>query len=70
MVNIGAVRYDVQPANAEDAQRYFVYRQSPIAGTEVQLGKYVHLWLTKDDSQLDTPEEIKINNDYDIENFF
>ena len=70
MVNIGAVRYDVQPANAEDAQRYFVYRQSPIAGTEVQLGKYIDLWLTKDGVQLDAPEEINISNDYDIENFF
>ena len=70
MVNIGAVRYDTPPANADDAQRYFVYRQSPIAGTEVQLGKYIDLWFTKDDAQLDTPEEINTSDDYDIENFF
>jgi len=70
MVNIGAVRYDVQPADAEEAKRYFVYKQTPIAGTEVQLGKYIDLWLTKDNSHLSTPEEINITNDYDIENFF
>ena len=70
MVNIGAVRYDTQPADAEEAKRYFVYKQAPVAGTEVQLGKYIDLWLTKDDAQLDIPEEINISNDYDIENFF
>ena len=69
MVSINE-RYDVQPANAEDAKRYFVYKQAPIAGTEVQLGKYINLWFTKDHSQLDTPEEINISNDHDIENFF
>jgi beta-lactam-binding protein with PASTA domain len=57
MLNIGAVHYDVQPANAEDARLYFVYKQKPISGSEVQLGKYIDVWLTKDKSQLDTPEE-------------
>lgn len=70
LINIGAVQYDKKPSSKEEEKEYFVYKQSPIAGTEVNLGKYIDVWLTKDKSKLDQPEEIQVSDDYDIENFF
>lgn len=69
-INLGAVQYDEEPKNTEDAKEYVIYKQSPIAGTEVNLGKYIDVWLTKDKSKLEELEKIQVSEDYDIENFF
>ncbi len=69
-LNIGSVIYDEKPKDDADMAKYFVYKQKPATGTEVNIGKSVDVWLTKSKSQLDTPEEIVLSKDYDIENFF
>ncbi len=70
-INIGSVQFDEKPVNQEDIKNYIIYKQKPIAGSPVNLGKYIDVWLTKDKSKLTTEiEEIQISDDYDIENFF
>ncbi len=70
-INIGSVQFDVEPANQNDIKNYVVYRQKPITGSSVNLGKYIDVWLTKDKSKLTNEiEEVQITEDYDIENFF
>jgi eukaryotic-like serine/threonine-protein kinase len=50
-VIVGAVEYDVQPSGDED--QYFVYRQKPTAGQQVESGKRIDIWLSKDKSLQD-----------------
>ena len=70
-INIGSTHFDVKPENPEDAKNYVIYKQKPIAGTEVRLGKDIELWLTRDKSKIEEEiEEIQISDDYGIENFF
>jgi beta-lactam-binding protein with PASTA domain len=69
-LNIGSVLYDEKPTDDADASKYFVYKQKPATGTEVNIGKAVDIWLTKSKSQLSEPEEVVLSKDYDIENFF
>lgn len=58
-LNLGDVSYDVTPKDAEDAKRYRVYKQDPIAGMPVTMGKKITLWMTTDDTliQSDSEEE-------------
>lgn len=50
-VIVGAIEYDVQPSGDED--QYVVYRQKPAAGQQVESGKRIDIWLSKDKSLLD-----------------
>ncbi|GHT31698.1 hypothetical protein FACS189434_01910 [Bacteroidia bacterium] len=50
--------YGGKKPNEEEIKNYFVFKQDPVAGTEVPLGKNVKVWLTKDKSLLDAPEEV------------
>jgi beta-lactam-binding protein with PASTA domain len=56
-LDIGATLYDVPPKSESEKALYFVYRQEPIAGSKVSLGQSINLFLTKDKTLLDTPEE-------------
>jgi eukaryotic-like serine/threonine-protein kinase len=56
-LNLGDVHYDVTPANTEDAKLYKVYRQSPISGSPVAMGKKIELWMTTDPSLYEKSEE-------------
>jgi len=70
-LNVGRTHFDVTPENQEDINNYIIYRQNPITGTEVNLGRYIEVWLTKDRSRLETElEEIYISDDFGFENFF
>lgn len=57
-INIGEIIYDKKPADEKDADSYFVYKQKPITGSIVKFGETVDLYLTKDPTELETPEEI------------
>lgn len=57
-LNIGTIKYDVPPVNQEAARRYMIYRQSPIAGTPVEVGKTIEVWMTMDETLLQEPEEV------------
>ena len=57
-LNIGATWYDVNPQNENEKALYFVYRQEPVTNSKVSMGQSVKLFLTRDKSLLDTPEEI------------
>lgn len=70
LIHIGSIRYDEHPTSEKNVSKYFVYKQSPLAGTKLNLGKHIDIWLTTDKSKLDVLEEIQISEDYDIENFF
>ncbi len=57
-LNLGDVLYDVTPKDAEDAKRYRVYRQDPMAGMPITMGKKITLWMTTDEALiLSTSEE-------------
>jgi beta-lactam-binding protein with PASTA domain len=56
-LDIGATLYDDPPKNEKDKELYFVYRQEPITGSKVSLGQSINLFLTKDKTLLDIPEE-------------
>jgi len=56
-LNLGDVSYDVTPKNAEDAKRYRVYKQDPIAGIPVTMGKKIMLWMTTDDALIQSASE-------------
>ncbi|MCQ2210561.1 MAG: PASTA domain-containing protein [Paludibacteraceae bacterium] len=56
-LNIGDLHFDVQPKDEKDKDSYFVYKQSPITGTSVKLGETINLYLSKDPTTLEVPEE-------------
>ena len=61
-INIGSTHFDVKPENQEDLKNYVIYKQNPIAGTEVNLGKYIDVWLTRDKSKIEEElEEIQLD---------
>ena len=61
-INIGVTHFDVKPVNQEDMKNYVILRQRPIAGTEVNLGKYIEVWLTKDETKLEEElEEVDLD---------
>lgn len=49
-LNLGDVHYDVTPSNSDDAKRYKIYRQQPMAGLPTTMGKKVTVWMTTDES--------------------
>lgn len=57
-LNIGKVTYDEEPKDDNDKAQYFVYKQDPVTETKVNMGSSINLYLTKDPSLLETPEEI------------
>lgn len=79
-LNIRSVQFDTPPKNKVDSALFVVYKQEPIKGSPLLVGSSVNIWLTKDKSLLDTPEEefIQLNEDSikriqnkkDIETFF
>jgi eukaryotic-like serine/threonine-protein kinase len=58
-LNTGAVEYDKTVKNKNDSTKAKVYRQSPSGSTinEVNLGYSVDIWLTKDESLLNSASE-------------
>jgi len=70
-INIGSTHFNEKLENQDDIKNYIVYKQKPIAGTEVNLGKYIEVWLTKDETKLENEiEEIQLSDEFGIENFF
>lgn len=67
-VNIGEIIYDVKPKDGKDADSYFVYKQSPITKTIVKFGESINIYLTKDPTALEVPEEIFLPTPTDAEN--
>ncbi len=61
-LNVGTVNYDVQPVSEADKSLYVVYKQMPITGKNVQMGQPVTVFMTKNKSLLDTPEEIYVDS--------
>jgi beta-lactam-binding protein with PASTA domain len=66
-IHLGSIRYDVQPEDQNDIKNYFIYKQSPLTGAPVNIGKYIDVWLTKDKSKLEKEEELYSNEDIDLE---
>lgn len=56
-LNLGDVHYDVTPVNADDARRYKIYRQQPLAGLPSTMGKKVTVWMTTDESLIQTDSD-------------
>lgn len=53
-LNVGDIHYDIPPVDSEDAKRYRVYRQEPLAGIPVMMGKKIDLWMTTDISLIES----------------
>lgn len=76
-LSIGAVVFDQAPKNKADSAQFVIYRQEPITGTPVKLGRAINIWLTKDKTLLAEPEPVfsdsdsivKPRNSHDIEDF-
>jgi len=62
-LNIGNVYYDVTPANTEEAKSYQIYRQDPITGSSIEMGKKVDIWMSTDLNLIAAPEEIFVPED-------
>jgi eukaryotic-like serine/threonine-protein kinase len=62
-LNIGNVHYDVTPASSDEAKKYQIYRQNPITGSSVSLGRDIDVWMTTDENILQEPDEIFIPAD-------
>lgn len=60
-LNIGKIIYDEQPKDEADKAQFFVYKQQPTTGTSINVGGTIDLYLSKDPSVLETPEEIYYN---------
>lgn len=56
-LNIGGIHYDTEPSSDLEKTLYVVYKQSPITGRSVSLGQPIDVYLTKDKTQLSTPED-------------
>lgn len=56
-LNIGDIHYDKTPENPEDAKNYMVYRQDPLSGSPVAMGKKIELWMTTDVTLIEAQEE-------------
>lgn len=64
---LGAVEYDETAANAADKSNFFVYRQTPSAGSAYETGRRIDIWLTNDESKLSQRQE---QNDTHLEEDF
>ncbi|MBR3520078.1 MAG: PASTA domain-containing protein [Paludibacteraceae bacterium] len=60
-LNIGKVIYDEQPKDDADKALFFVYKQQPATGSTINVGGSINLYLSKDPSTLESPEEIYYN---------
>jgi hypothetical protein len=56
LYKIGMAKY--KPKDEKGADSYFVYKQTPITGTVVKFGESIDIYLTKDPTALEVPEEI------------
>lgn len=57
-LNVGSVFYDEQPKSEIEKSIYVVYKQQPITGSSVKMGKPITVHLTKDRKLLEEPEEV------------
>ncbi|MDD4922755.1 MAG: PASTA domain-containing protein [Bacteroidales bacterium] len=62
-LSIGNVYYDVTPANAEVAKNYQIYKQDPITGTSISVGKKVDVWMSTDPKLIDAPDDVFLPED-------
>jgi len=62
-LNIGNVYYDVTPANSEEAKSYQVYKQDPITGSSISMGKKIDIWMSTDLNLIEAPEETYVPED-------
>lgn len=62
-LSLGSVQFDVVPRNKVDSAQFFVYKQEPITGSSVNLGRAINIWLTKNKALLEEPEAIFENTD-------
>ncbi len=77
-LSIRMAQFEGTPRTKADSSQYFVYKQLPIKGTPIYVGSSISIWLSKDKSLLNTPEEefdmtiesIKKSKGKDIEEFF
>lgn len=60
-LNIGRVIYNEQPIDEDEKAQYIVYKQEPVTESKVSMGSSINLYMTKDPSMLETPEEIYFN---------
>ncbi len=56
-LNIRSVVFEGAPRNRADSLQYVIYKQNPIKGSPMHVGGSINIWLTKDKSLLDLPEE-------------
>jgi len=55
-LNLGDIHYDKTPANAEEAKKYRIYKQEPLAGSPSMMGKKIELWMTTDNALIEADE--------------
>lgn len=56
-LNIGEMYFDKAPKDDKDKDSYFVYKQTPVTGSTVKFGATISIYLTKDPTALEVPEE-------------
>lgn len=61
-MNVGSVFYDEQPKSDIEKSIYIVYKQQPITGRSVKLGKPITVYLTKDRKLLEEVEEVYVDS--------
>ncbi|MGN0187477.1 MAG: PASTA domain-containing protein [Paludibacteraceae bacterium] len=64
---LGAVEYDETPVNEADKSSFFVYRQTPAAGSAYETGRRIDIWLTTNQNKLSQRQE---QNDTPLEEDF
>lgn len=65
---VGAKNFDVPPSGNE--KDYFIYRQSPPAGSSAPVGTHIDLWLSTDKSMLNKQDDSGKKKDNSDEQFF
>ena len=70
-LNLGAIIYDQSIVSVEDSASAFVWQQRPQAGSALNLGASIDIWLTLNDSLLiAAPEEETLEFDANYEDEF
>jgi len=70
-LNLGAIIYDQSIVSVEDSTSAFVWQQRPEAGSALNLGASIDIWLTLNDSLLiAAPEEETLEFDANYEDEF
>jgi len=62
-LSIGNIHYDVTPANSEEAKSYQIYKQDPITGTSISIGKKIDIWMSTDYELIEAPDEVFVPKD-------